>query len=71
MKVRRVISAVWRFMTPERHDLAALIIIAIIGLEMAILFLFVHWAFLFFAPVMAIFVGIAYVCYLWRGRLRQ
>jgi hypothetical protein len=71
LKVRRFISAVWGFMTPERHDLAMLIIVAIIGLEMAILLLFVYWAFLLFAPVMAIFTAIAYACYLWRGRSGQ
>lgn len=74
MKVREFISTVWRFMTPERHDLAMLIIVAIIGLEMTILALFVYWAFLLFFPIMAIFLFIVYVCYLsiglWQRRSR-
>jgi len=58
-------------MTPERHDLAMLIITAVIGLEMIVLVLFMYWAFLLLFPVMIIFLFIAYVCYLWRGRSGQ
>ena len=65
MKVRRLISGVWRVVTTESHyDPVMLIIEAIVGLAMAILFLFEYAAFLLFAPVLMIFIVIALVCYL-------
>ena len=65
MKVPRFISGVRRFLaTAGPYDRVMYIIEAIVGLAMAILFLFDYAAFSLFAPVLMIFLCIAFVCYL-------